>query len=82
MFFLLNHRGGESPHLNILSQMILHRAGFTYASAGALEDRRIEYMVNTKRRKQIKRKTSQKITIDEQHLQNYPTKHQNLKLTP
>jgi hypothetical protein len=52
--------------------MILYRAGFTYASARALEDRRIEYTGNTKRRKQIKKKTSQKITIDEQHLQNYP----------
>ncbi|KAF2929338.1 hypothetical protein DAI22_05g050101 [Oryza sativa Japonica Group] len=52
-------------------------AGFTYTSTGALEDMRIEYTGNTIRRKLIKRKTSQKIIIDEQHLQNYPTEHQN-----
>jgi hypothetical protein len=34
--------------------MSLHRAGFTYRNAEALEDRRTEYTGNTKRREQRK----------------------------
>lgn len=42
-FFWLIHREGEIPHLNILRQTKLHKAGFTYTSAGTLEDNSKKY---------------------------------------
>lgn len=57
LFFFTKSPGVENPYLNILlSQMILHGAGFTYASAGALEYMRIEYTWNTKEERTNKEK--------------------------
>ncbi len=63
-FFWLIHQEGEIPHLNILRQTKLHRAGFTYASAGTLEDNSKKYTGSTEKRIQ-KRGHLPKITAIE-----------------